>query len=372
MQLKRSNAMTTYLFPGQGSQVKGMGGALFDKFGSMTQAADDILGYSIKSLCLNNPENKLNQTQYTQPALYVVNALSYAQKIHENGLKPHFVAGHSLGEYNALQASGAISFENGLKLVAKRGELMALATKGGMAAVLGLTEDEILRHLQESKLTSIDIANANSSTQTVISGLSTDLDKAARVFEKAGARFVALNTSGAFHSRYMAPAKKAFEKYIEQFQWGKFTMPVIANVNARPYKESQIPQNLAEQITGSVRWLDSMNYLLEQGESEFEELGSGMVLTKLMVTIKERFNAVRLPSEAEGLLDIPEKQNVLHERVFDWNNRFPIGTKVKVKGYAKMLESRSEARLLFKHRAAIYLSSYNGYFDLDDVTPVAG
>ena len=125
--------MATYLFPGQGSQRKGMGKGLFEAFPELTSEADEILGYSIRDLCLKDPKQKLVQTQYTQPALYVVNALSYQQKLKEVDQALDFVAGHSLGEYNALQASGAISFADGLKLVQKRGELMSQAPEGAMA-----------------------------------------------------------------------------------------------------------------------------------------------------------------------------------------------------------------------------------------------
>src|SRR4051812_36667715 len=125
-----------YVFPGQGSQRKGMGENLFDEFPELTKKADKILGYSIKELCLNDSDSKLNQTQYTQPALYVVNALSYQKKIKDEGKQPDYLAGHSLGEYNALQAAGIFSFEDGLKLVKKRGELMSQAKNGGMAAIL--------------------------------------------------------------------------------------------------------------------------------------------------------------------------------------------------------------------------------------------
>src|SRR5262245_20551761 len=124
--------MTTFVFPGQGSQFKGMGQGLFGSFKDLTAATDAILGYSIEELCLEDPESKLNQTQYTQPALYVVNAFSYLHKIGQTGRTPDFLAGHSLGEYSALFASGAVDFETGLKLVQKRGRLMSEAGAGAM------------------------------------------------------------------------------------------------------------------------------------------------------------------------------------------------------------------------------------------------
>lgn len=162
--------MKVYVFPGQGSQSKGMGQGLFDKYPELTSKADKILGYSIKKLCLEDPDENLRYTQYTQPAIYTVNALMYLNKIAKTGEKPSFVVGHSLGEYNALYAAGVIDFETGLKIVKKRGELMSRAKGGGMAAVIGLREEEVRDVLKENGIESIDIANINSCSQIVISG----------------------------------------------------------------------------------------------------------------------------------------------------------------------------------------------------------
>jgi trans-AT polyketide synthase, acyltransferase and oxidoreductase domains len=154
--------MTTYIFPGQGSQVKGMGADLFSAYPSHIQQADNILGYSIARLCLEDPDNQLNNTNYTQPALYIVNALSYLKKIQEDQTTPNYVAGHSLGEYSALFAAGVFDFETGLKLVQKRGELMHQATGGGMAAVIGLQNDAVDNVIKQNALSTISIANVNS------------------------------------------------------------------------------------------------------------------------------------------------------------------------------------------------------------------
>src|SRR5437762_401122 len=175
--------MTVFLFPGQGSQRKGMGNTLFDEFKEAIASADEILGYSIKELCLHDPHQQLGKTQFTQPALYVVNALSYLKKMKETGQAPDYVAGHSLGEYSALFAAGAFDFETGLRLVKKRGELMSQAIGGGMAAVIGFTLEQVDQVLKECGLTGIDIANYNTPTQIVIAGLKADIVSAKPFFE---------------------------------------------------------------------------------------------------------------------------------------------------------------------------------------------
>lgn len=368
--------MKTYLFPGQGSQYQGMGEGLFDAFPELTQKADRILGYSIKDLCLVDVQQQLNQTQFTQPALYVVNALAYQKKLQDTGDLPDFVAGHSLGEYNALQSAGAISFEDGLKLVKKRGELMSKAPKGAMMAVLGASEQDIKKILQDNALTGIDVANYNSPTQIIISGLEQDIHKADLCFADAQIRAIPLNTSGAFHSRYMVDAQREFEAYLKKFTFGTFQFPVMSNVHARPYAQQEIVANLASQISHSVRWTESIQYLLRSGVTEFEELGAGTVLTRLISAIKTQSPPSAINPEAKTTdcvcdtkAQTPEQQSP-SDKVKHWNNTYPIGTKVLVKSYDAPLITKSSAVLLFGHRAAIYLQGYNGYFALDDIKPV--
>ncbi len=279
--------MTAYLFPGQGSQQKGMGGDVFDEFSDHTAKADAILGYSIKSLCHENPNNDLSQTQFTQPALYVVNALSYLKKLQSQPVPPAYVAGHSLGEYNALFAAGVFDFETGLKLVQKRGQLMSQASGGSMAAVVGCDLESIQKIIQENVLSSIDIANFNSPTQIVIAGPKEDLIKAEQHFKAAGARFLLLNVSAPFHSRYMQTAMEEFSRFIESFNFAAPKIPVIANVDARPYQTQLIKHNLVEQIRKSVQWNDSIRYLLGKGIEDYEEIGPGKVLTSLIVKIQK-------------------------------------------------------------------------------------
>lgn len=280
--------MITFVFPGQGSQSKGMGGAIFDDFKELTAQADDILGYSIKKLCVEDPDQHLNLTQYTQPALYTVNAFSYLKKLQEGRSEPDYVAGHSLGEYDALFAAGAFEFATGLELVKKRGELMSRASGGGMAAVVGLYEEQIIEVLTHNNLQNIDLANYNSPTQIVLSGLRKDIEQAKLIFEEVAnvQMVVLLKTSAAFHSRYMAEAKKEFEAFVNTFTFLPIKIPVISNVNARPYKQLEMQQNLINQITHPVKWTESIRYLMGTGEMEFEEIGPGNVLTGLVRRIK--------------------------------------------------------------------------------------
>ena len=278
-----------YLFPGQGSQKIGMGQELFERYPQMVAEADDILGYPIAKLCLEDPEGCLNLTQYTQPALYVVNALSYfAQR--EDNIVPQadYAAGHSLGEYNALLAAQAFDFATGLKLVQKRGWLMSETEPGGMSAIIGLTLEKIQDVFQSLNINTVDIANLNSPTQIVISGPPADLDHIDPACKKAGAKLVVrLNVSGSFHSRYMKPASLLFSQFLQGFTFSPLNMPVIANSTATPYENHEIALRLTEQIYSPVRWTDTIHYLFKTPQPEFKELGPHGVLTKLVKQITE-------------------------------------------------------------------------------------
>jgi len=371
--------MKAYLFPGQGSQRIGMGDKLFDAFPELTKAADSILGYSIRELCLKDPGRTLGKTQFTQPALYVVNSLTWRQRLKDTTERPDFAAGHSLGEYNALECAGAFDFEDGLKLVKKRGELMSTAPKGAMAAILGLPSDRIAGILADAGLSAIDVANYNAATQTIISGLEQDVRNAQKCFEEHKAMYIPLNAGGAFHSRYMRPVVEQFGAFLEGFAFSPPQLPVIANVSARPYEPVSITHNLLEQLANPVRWLDSMNYLLQQGVTDFAELGPGDVLTKLIKGIRSQFKPGAAPSPAPsaqpaqtpGAPAAPHPPANAQQRVADWNRSHPIGTSVRVKGYTQPLTTKTNAVVLFGHRAAIYMQGYNGYFALDDVEPTS-
>ena len=280
--------MTTYMFPGQGSQSKGMGAALFAEFPDLVNKADTILGYSITKLCLEDPEQQLGKTNFTQPALFVVNALSYLKRRKEDNVLPNYVIGHSLGEYNSLFAAEVFDFETGLRLVKKRGELMAQASGGGMAAVVGLQADQVQALIAQHQLNNISIANYNSATQAVISGPKEAILAAEKIFTGAGAMlYMPLNVSGAFHSPYMDAAQTEFKTFVSQFSFGVPKIPVIANVNAQPYQADQIATNLTSQITHSVQWTQMIKYLITNGETNFIEIGPGKILTGLVKRIQK-------------------------------------------------------------------------------------
>ncbi len=377
--------MKTYIFPGQGSQAKGMGGDLFDRFPELTQKADEILGYSIKDLCLEDSRNEMNQTQFTQPALFVVNALSYAEKI-EQGQRPDYVAGHSLGEFNALLAAECFDFESGLRLVKKRGELMGQVSGGGMAAVLNASKEDIEDILHSNNLHNLHLANYNTPSQIVISGLASEINRASKFFRKDKIRYVPLNTSGAFHSPFMREAMEEFKSVIQGIAFQAPKIPVIANVTARPYTAETMGDTLASQIANTVRWCESIQYLLAVGKKEgqpmeFEEVGHGDVLIRLVEAIKQQTTEEVLRHLNLSETDAPQstqqtKQALVNsglrsatEKVIAWNAANPVGTKVKSALMADVvLETRTEAVVLFGHRAAVYVQGFNGYFDLDEVT----
>lgn len=279
--------MKAYVFPGQGSQKKGMGADLFDSYAELVRQADAILGYSIKDLCVNDPDDKLSQTQYTQPALFTVCCMMYLKAIEDSGTIPDFVAGHSIGEYAALYAAGVFNFETGLKIVQYRSQLMSEAKGGGMAAIVGLNSEQVQQLIQERGLASIDIANFNSVSQTVISGPKADIEAAQAAFETAGAAmYIVLKVSGAFHSRYMKAAGQKFESFLQQFTFQAPQIKVVANVDAGLYTMDNIKQNLAIQIVSSVQWLKTIKYLLTNEVADFKEVGPGNVLTGLINRIK--------------------------------------------------------------------------------------
>jgi malonyl CoA-acyl carrier protein transacylase len=270
-----------------------MGEGLFDEVEEYVAAERDVdmlVGYSMRRLCLEDADNCLKETRYTQPSLYIVNALHYYRALAE-GAVPDYVAGHSLGEYNALLAAGVFDLLDGLRLVLKRAELMAQAKNGGMAAVIGLSVTQVTDIMKETGLDAIDVGNFNAPSQVVISGPLDEINRAGPTFERAGASaYMPLQVSTAFHSRYMSDAARSFSEFLAPRSFRTPRVPVISSVTARPIASSNpslaVKSLLVDQITQSVRWMQTVQYLVAQGVTNFREVGVGDVLTRLTEQIR--------------------------------------------------------------------------------------
>jgi len=282
-----------FVFPGQGSQAVGMGKDLAENYSvaaDVFKRADDALGCSISELCFNGPEDELKQTINTQPALFVTSAAAL-EVAREKGLSPAFAAGHSVGEYAALYAAGAFTLEEGVKLVRTRARLMqdaADAKPGTMAAILGLSPDQVTDVVAKAADAGIvTAANFNSPIQTVISGETSAVARASEIASEMGAkRVVPLNVSGAFHSPLMQIAADAMYEALLAAEISDLQVPVVANYTADFESTAvEVRGNLAKQITGSVRWVESIRKMLDAGAEAFIELGAGNVLAGLIKRI---------------------------------------------------------------------------------------
>jgi malonyl CoA-acyl carrier protein transacylase len=281
--------MTAWLFPGQGSQRPGMGEELFAAYPALTETASDVLGWSVPGMC-RSVDGRLDLTEFTQPALFVVNALSYEHKLAGSPDRPSYLAGHSLGELNALHAAGAMDFLTGVALAARRGEFMARCRGGGMAVVLGLTEADVRLTLARSGA-DLEVAGLNTGTQIAVSGLRPDVLRAREVFLEAGAEdYVPLRVSGAFHSRHMAPAAGELAAYLAGVPLRPPLIPVISNVTAAPYGEPPAGL-LVRQLTSCVRWTASIEYLMAAGIGTVEQVGPGQAVSKLVRAIRKQHAA---------------------------------------------------------------------------------
>ncbi|MFJ4439053.1 ACP S-malonyltransferase [Streptomyces sp. NPDC088923] len=292
--------MKAWLFAGQGSQRAGMGEALFDRFPEYEAVADRVLGESVRALCLDDPDGRLHRTRWTQPALYVVNALACAQALAE-GRAPDVLAGHSLGEYNALLAAGCFGFETGLRIVRRRGELMGEADGGAMLAVLGLAPDAVRALLDRAGATDVDLANLNTATQVVVSGPAGSMNAVrAAVRATPGARCVPLATSGAFHSRHMRPAQERFAAFLDTIEFRPPRIPVIANVTGRPYPADGAAELLARQISAPVRWHETLRELVRRGVDEVREFGPRPMLLPMWQSVLAAPDTEREPGAVPG------------------------------------------------------------------------
>jgi trans-AT polyketide synthase/acyltransferase/oxidoreductase domain-containing protein len=269
---------TAVIFPGQGSQRTGMGEGLFDRYPDLERQADSVLGYSVRELCLANPDGRLAQTLYTQPARYTVNALSWRAAV-DDGLVADVVLGHSVGEYAALLAAQVFDFATGLRLVLSRARAMA-AVPGAMSVVLGLDAERIRQVLLTAGLSVIDLANLNAADQTVIAGPADDVAAAADPLVNAGAFAVRrLEVSGPFHSRYMRRAARVFAREVHGCPLAAPRIPVIANRTAREYPATGMGRLLIEQVDHQVLWAQSLSHILSRDpDVTFVELGGTRTL----------------------------------------------------------------------------------------------
>ena len=279
--------MKAYLFPGQGSQFPGMGKDLFDRFEmakEMFQASDEILGFDLSTILLEGSKEDLQQTRVTQPAIYLHSVIS--AKVMGGDFQPDALAGHSLGEFSALTAAGAIDFESGLKLVSQRAEAMQKAcnqSEGTMAAVLGL-EDQIVEEICQQTSGVVVAANYNCPGQLVISGNVDAIASACEDLKAAGARrALVLPVGGAFHSPLMEPARSELANAIDATHFSAPLCPIYQNTTAQAVNEPKaIQKNLIAQLTAPVRWTQSINAMIEAGITDFVEVGPGKVLQGLV------------------------------------------------------------------------------------------
>ncbi|MDI2032023.1 acyltransferase domain-containing protein [Saccharopolyspora sp. TS4A08] len=275
------------LFPGQGAQFRGMGDDLFWRYPGLTRFAAGVLGYDLAALCRDDPDGVLARTRYTQPALFVVNALHTFEREHDEQRRADYYLGHSLGEYNALLAAGAFDFETGLRLVAKRAELMDAASGGGMTAVMDVPEPRLREIFAEHDVSGVDIAGYNTDQQLVIAATDEVLRAAHAALKEHRVRFAPLKVSAPFHSRYMAPVRAEFEEFLRGFTFDTPHTPVIANTTGRPHRPDGLVAALGEQLVSPVRWTDSVRHLLSADpDLEHEEIG-GRAVQRMVTRIRQ-------------------------------------------------------------------------------------
>lgn len=295
-------ARIAFMFPGQGSQKVGMGREFAERYPELVdryfKPADEILGYGLSDLCFNGPEEALRQTDNTQPAIFLV-SMAILDLLRAKGITPQAAVGHSLGEYSALVCAGVLRFEDALRLVRRRGELMAAVnerTPGAMAAVMGLAPDQVDRvcaAARDEGAGVVEAANYNTPEQTVISGEAEAVRRAVALAKAAGAeRVVMLQVGAPFHCSLMNDMGSEFAAELDKYQFADPTIPVIANVTGDYVRTAaEVKEALRRQVAGSVRWTATMQRLSADGYDTFVEVGPGRVLTGMNLKINPELPA---------------------------------------------------------------------------------
>jgi [acyl-carrier-protein] S-malonyltransferase len=293
------------LFPGQGSQAVGMGKDLADRYPLARQTfeqADEALGSKLSQLCFEGPEDQLRLTENTQPAILTVSVAAW-RVLKEKGIKPDFVAGHSLGEYSAHVAAGTLSFADAVRAVRNRGQYMQEAVPvgvGSMAAILGMALDAVAAICSDAAQGQVcEPANINSPEQIVISGHSAAVECAVKLAEERGAkRAKVLPVSAPFHCSLMKPAQERLAVDLKSLQFSVPQFPVVCNVDARPVEGGEVARDaLLRQVTGSVKWNESMQWLIARGMATFVEVGPGKILCGLMRQVDRSKKSLNVEDE---------------------------------------------------------------------------
>jgi len=294
-----------FVFPGQASQYPGMGKELAENYPAaraVFEEADKALGFSISKMCFEGSEEELKLTANTQPAILTVSVAAY-RVVAEKGLAPDYVAGHSLGEYSALVAVGALNFADAVRLVRKRGQYMQDAVpagQGGMAAIMGISPAVVQDACKRAAAGEICTpANLNSPEQTVISGHASAVKRAVEIASQLGAkRSMMLAVSAPFHSALMMPAQEKLAKDLRATKFADLQVPLVTNVDADTIRKGdEAREALIRQVSMTVRWQESMRLLLDEGVNTFVEVGPGRVLTGLMRQIERSVASLNVEDE---------------------------------------------------------------------------